>query len=197
VPRPVASSPAGKRYVALLRGINVGTAKRVSMADLRRLVEALGYTDVRTLLNSGNVIFSAAAAAAEARDRIEQAIAEHLDISVFVTVVSSSTFAAVVRKNPLVEPDRDPSRLFVCFLRTSADQRRLERLGRQQWAPDEVAFGSGVVYVWCPAGLTDSKAMAAIARAAGDGVTTRNWGTVGKIKELLVRGAGAGVPRSS
>ena len=64
------------RHVALLRGINVGTAKRVAMADLRALVEGLGYGDVSTLLNSGNVVFTVPAKAAKTSPatRIEQAL---------------------------------------------------------------------------------------------------------------------------
>ena len=67
------------RHVALLRGINVGRAKRVAMAELRALIEGLGYGDVRTLLNSGNVVFSASAATAgNAASRIEEALAKKL-----------------------------------------------------------------------------------------------------------------------
>ena len=78
------------RYVALLRGINVGTAKRVAMTEFRALVEKLGYSEVRTLLNSGNVVFSAAKAEPrKAALRIQAALEGKLGISARVTVISA------------------------------------------------------------------------------------------------------------
>jgi uncharacterized protein (DUF1697 family) len=91
------------KQVALLRGINVGRAKRVSMADLRALVENLGYGDVRTLLNSGNIVFtSPRAAPGDAAARIERALAAELGVAARVTVVTAAELAAAVSANPLL-----------------------------------------------------------------------------------------------
>jgi uncharacterized protein (DUF1697 family) len=175
---------AGKQ-VALLRGINVGRAKRVAMADLRTLVESLGYTDVRTLLNSGNVVFTAPRAApGKAAARIEGALAEGLGISALVTVFTAAELAAAVRDNPLLEVAGDPSRHFVAFLSDPADRRRLEPLAGQDWAPEVLALGPRVAYIWCPAGLLASRLSEAVARVLGDAVTTRNWATVTKLHAL-------------
>src|SRR6187455_453211 len=100
------------RHVALLRGINVGTAKRVAMADLRELVEGLGFGDVRTLLNSGNVVFTAKGkAAVDAAARIEQGLTTRCGVSARVTVVSAAELAEAVARNPLGKLADDPSRL--------------------------------------------------------------------------------------
>src|SRR5688572_11970726 len=100
------------RHVALLRGINVGRAKRVAMADLRALVEGLGYGDVRTLLNSGNVVFTVRRAAkSDPASRIEKALAAQLGIASRVTVLTAPELAAVVEQNPLLKVADDPSRL--------------------------------------------------------------------------------------
>jgi uncharacterized protein (DUF1697 family) len=172
------------RQVALLRGINVGRAKRVEMADLRALVESLGYTDVRTLLNSGNVVFTAPRAApGKAAARIEEALAGQLGISARVTVFTAAELAAAVRDNPLLEVAGDPSRHFVAFLADPAD-RRLEPLAGQEWAPEVLALGPRVAYIWCPEGLLASRLSEAVGRALGDAVTTRNWATVTKLHTL-------------
>src|SRR5213593_3406061 len=96
------------RQIALLRGINVGRAKRVAMADLRALVEGLGYADVRTLLNSGNVVFAATDGAKGAAARIEKALAAKVKVTARVTVISAEELAMAVRANPLAKVATDP-----------------------------------------------------------------------------------------
>jgi uncharacterized protein (DUF1697 family) len=173
------------RYVALLRGINVGRAKRVAMADLRAVVEDLGYADVRTLLNSGNVVFTAPGPdAGDAGGRIEKALLQHLNIASRVTVLSNSELATAVAGNPLLGVAEDPSRLFVAFLADRADRGKLEPLTGRDWTPETVALGDRVAYIWCPAGMTESHVAQAVGRALGDAVTSRNWTTVTKLLAL-------------
>ena len=173
-------------YVALLRGINVGRAKRVAMGDLRALLEGLGYRDVRTLLNSGNAVFTTPKSAGVAlASRIEEAMSRKLGVTAKVTVVSAAELQAAVKGLPLATAGRDPSRLMVGFFRTPADERRVDDVVRQKWAPDEVATGPRVVYVWCPESILESRAFEAIGRAAGDGITTRNWSTVTKLLAMV------------
>lgn len=175
-------------HVALLRGINVGKAKRVSMAELRALVEGLGYRDVRTLLNSGNVVFTAPRVAPEtAAARIEAAIAEEIGVTSRVTVLAAAELAAAVAGNPLVATDRDPSRLLVSVFADPADRRRLEPLTGEDWSPEALALGPRVAYLWCPEGSLASRAAEAVGRALKDAVTTRNWATMTKL-DALVRG---------
>src|SRR5262245_54636991 len=116
-------------YVALIRGINVGHAKRVAMAELRALVEDLGCKDVRTLLNSGNVVFAAPGKTAEgAAARIEKGLAEELGVSAKVTVLSAAELAAALRANPLRKVADNPSRLLLGVLRAPADRGKLKPL---------------------------------------------------------------------
>jgi uncharacterized protein (DUF1697 family) len=169
-------------YVALLRGINVGRAKRVAMGDLRTVLEDLGFRDVRTLLNSGNVVFTAPKSAPVAlATRVEEAVSRKLRLATKVTVVSVPELQAAVDGLPFDANGRDPSRLMVGFFRTPADERKIDEIVRQKWAPDEVATGPRVVYVWSPKGVLESKAFEAIGKAAGEGITTRNWSTVTKL----------------
>ena len=175
-----------RRHVALIRGINVGRAKRVAMADLRALVGDLGYGDVRTLLNSGNVVFSVPGSArGDPAARIEKGITERLGISARVTVLTAEELAAVVADNPLGKVARDPSRLFVTVLFDPADRKRLLALEQQPWAPDVLATGRRVAYLWCPNGMIESRLVEAVNRLLGDAVTTRNFATLTKLHALI------------
>jgi uncharacterized protein (DUF1697 family) len=173
------------RQVALLRGINVGRAKRVAMADLRALVEGLGCRDVRTLLNSGNVVFTAPRAAPEkVAARIEQALATDLGVAARVVVLTAGELADAVTQNPLLGVADNPSRLLVAVLNKPTDRQKLEPLTRQDWAAEVLAVGARVAYLWCPDGILESRLAEAVGRALGDGVTTRNWATMLKLHAL-------------
>jgi uncharacterized protein (DUF1697 family) len=180
----------GGRHVALLRGINVGKAKRVAMVDLRGLVEGLGYKDVRTLLNSGNVVFTVPSSVrGDAATRIEKGITTKLGVVSRVTVLSAEELATVVRNNPLGKVANNPSRLLVTVLTNPADRARLKPLAREDWKVEAFAVGARVGYLWCPRGQLESPLAAAVSRALGDGATTRNWATITKLHAL----AGGGV----
>jgi len=174
------------RQIALLRGINVGRAKRVAMADLRALVEDLGYGDVRTLLNSGNVVFTTPrAAASAARARIQQALATKLGVSARVTVLSAEELAAAITDNPLLKIADDPSRLLVAVLGDPADRPKLKPLLKEDWAAEVLAIGTRVAYLWCPDGILASRLAEAVNRVLGDGVTARNWATMLKLQSAI------------
>ncbi|HEX8825263.1 MAG TPA: DUF1697 domain-containing protein [Archangium sp.] len=173
------------RQVALLRGINVGRAKRIAMADLRALVEGLGYTDVKTLLNSGNVVFTAPAKAkGNAASRIEAGITQELGVSSRVTVLTATELASVVAENPLQKVATEPSRLLVTFLSNPADRSKLEPLMRRDWGSEVLALGARAAYIWCPEGILASQLPEAVGRVLGDAATTRNWATVMKLHAL-------------
>jgi len=92
------------QLIALLRGINVGRAKRIAMADLRALITGLGYANVRTLLNSGNVIFEGPSSkTGDQALRIQNAIAAKLGVSARVSVVTAADLAAIVREKSAAE----------------------------------------------------------------------------------------------
>jgi uncharacterized protein (DUF1697 family) len=174
------------RQVALIRGINVGKAKRVAMADLRALMERHGYVDCRTLLNTGNVIFTAEREGpAESAARIGQAMETELGVAAPVIVLSAAEFSTVVGECSLSEIAENPSRLLVSFLLDPADRQRLEPLTSEEWGREKMALGSRATYLWCPDGVLQSQLPAAVERALGKKVTTRNWKTVQKIQALL------------
>lgn len=177
----------GGRYVALLRGINVGRAKRVAMADLRRLFEDLGCRDVSTLLNSGNVVFTAPAGGASGlAARAEGGIEKRLGVSCRVTLLTADEVREITATQPPgAGAEVDPSRLLVCVLADAADRAKLAPLAKADWGHEAVALGKRAAYVYCPEGLMDSAPMRAIAGALGDGVTSRNWATMLKLRAAL------------
>ncbi len=158
-------------YAALLRGVNnLGTARRVAMADLRSLFEGLGFRDVRTLLNSGNVVFSGSTGGrGEARTRMEEALAARFRLTSPVIVLTGNEVAAAVHENPLSRVATDPSHLLVVVPRTPSDLGRLKPLLKKRWAPEALALGSRVAYLWCAHGVAKSPVWAAVDRALGHG----------------------------
>ena len=174
------------RRVALLRGINLGKAKRVSMSDLKALVEELGYRDVRTLLNSGNVVFTAPASVkGDAARRIKQAVAERTGVSAHVIVLDAEEVAAAVARDPLRKSVVNPSLLLVAVTDRPADRAKLEPLAKQRWAPEALALGKRVAHLWCPEGIHASPLALSVWRVLGHGVTIRNWATMVKLEALL------------
>jgi len=176
------------RHVALLRGINVGKARRIAMADVRSLVSTLGYREVRTLLNSGNVVFTVPRGVrGDPAVRIHEALASRLGVSARVLVLSAAELGTVVAENPLGAVADNPSRLLVTILANPADRARLVPLGRQDWAPDALALGSRAAYLWCAGGILQSRLAEAAHRLLGDAATARNWATITKL-QLLTQG---------
>jgi len=174
------------RYVALLRGINVGKSKRVPMASLRALLEELGYTEVRTLLNSGNAVFTAARATpGKLAPPIERAIFAALGVSSRVTVLSAAEIAEIIAGNPLLEVADNPSRLLVSVLADPSTRTRLVPLTKENWHPEAFRLGKRASYLWLPRGVIDSRVAKAVDKALGDGVTARNWATMLKLHALL------------
>lgn len=174
------------KQVALLRGINVGKAKRISMADLKALVEELGFKDVQTLLNSGNVIYSAGRTApASAAKKIAGAITSTLGIESRVQVIAEPAMAEVIAANPLLKVADNDSRHFIVFLDTDADRTRIASLANQEWGAERIVLGTNVAYIWCPVGPIESPLYKALDKIVRDAATARNWATVQKIHALM------------
>lgn len=173
-------------YIALLRGINVGRAKRIAMADLRDLLVGLGYADVRTLLNSGNVVFNAARADRRTiTAQIEDGIKRRFGFSVKVVVLEAAELDEIVQGAPLLAVASDPSRHMVGFPSDASVLTRAASLLEQPWSPDALAVGGKAVYLWCVEGVIKSRLMQAFTRSAGDDVTVRNWATVLKLRAMV------------
>ena len=170
-------------HVLLLRGINVGKAKRVAMADLRALVASLGCTDVKTLLNSGNVVCTTAKPDGLAA-RVEKAMTSKLGVTARVTAISADELAAIVGGHPLEGVATDPSRLLVAVLEDVKDRPKLVALSKQDWASERIEVGKRWAYLWLPDGVIQSRLAKAMDKSLGDAVTSRNWTTITKLAAM-------------
>lgn len=172
------------RFAVLLRGINVGTAKRVAMADLRDLLDGLGFSAVRTHLNSGNA--TVAGPDGEHAGRIEAALRERFGFEVRTIVLTAGELRAIVDGNPFAGVATNGSRMMAHVLSAAPDPALLAAHDVVALDPQRAALGPRVIYQWCPDGLLAAPPLGAFAeRHLGVTVTARNWNTVTKLDSLL------------
>ena len=174
------------RYVALFKGINVGRAKRIAMEDLRVLLGKLGYADVQTLLNSGNVVFTAdAGPAVKFAEHIRQAVLRKTGVDALVIVKSAKEMAAIVADNELGKVATDPSRLLVALTNDNKTLKPVEALANVAWGDERIHVGKHAAYLWCANGILESEALDALLKGLKGTGTTRNWTTLNKIHALM------------
>ena len=170
--------------IALLRGINIGPRQRVSMPDLRALIEGLGYTDVETLVQSGNVIFTSRAAPATLEKKLEQEIEQQLGVDPAVVVRTRDELAAAIEANPFKVP-QNPKDLHVTFLSGAPDNDAVKKLETADFPPDELRFAGREIYILYADGMGRSELAKQLGRAKlGVAATDRNWNTVTKLLEM-------------
>lgn len=174
------------RVVALLRGINLGSSKRIAMGELRALVESLGHTDVETYLQSGNVVFTPGIDEKDLDASLAAAIAEATGHDVPVVTRTASELAEIVAACPYTVDD--PTRLVVAFLGEAVDLGELALGDLSSYLPDELTIRGREVYVSVPGGQARSKLMEALTRRSlPTTLTVRNWRTVSALAELTSR----------
>ena len=180
------------RYVALLRGINVGRRNRVAMADLRQLAEALGHTEVATYIQSGNVLFTSPKTdCGLLADALEEAIAGNLTVRPAVVVLSRADLAQVIADNPFPD-EANPKCLHAIFRRLDLAPEAIAAVegarqrARAKGSRDEAVPVGRALFLRTPDGLGRSELAAQLARAGvpADG-TARNWSTVTRLLSLL------------
>jgi uncharacterized protein (DUF1697 family) len=178
------------RFVALLRGVNVGKGKRVPMPEFKAMLEGLGYTAVSTLLNSGNAVFTSAARSQRKHAAaIAAALQETMAVATPVIVKSAADWSVILGASPFNPPEADHSKYLVAF--ADEEEALLELMPLQELAQDPERFFVTKVaaFLYCPAGVLQSRVGGALLGQAGKRVTTRNWATVVKLSARV----GAGV----
>lgn len=161
-------------HVALIRGINVGTANRLRMADLRAALERAGYEDVQTYLQSGNVVLRSGSSP----EQVASDVAAATGFDVAVMVRSAGQIAAVVEGNPYPEVE-DGKKLHVAFLDGEP------KLPEADFSPEAFTLRGQELYVSLPDGMQNSRLVKALSdRSIGVAATWRNWNTVRALHEL-------------
>lgn len=161
------------RSVALLRGINVGPTTKVPMASLRTLFAEAGATDVTTLLNSGNVVFSGSVDAAA----LERRVADETGVSTRIVIVESARLIRIAAAMPFAGDD---SHLVIAFMSRVPSVDIPSDL-----APEQFALGADAAYQHCPLGISRSKLGSAFWKQFPPETTARNVRTVSKLIALL------------
>ncbi|MFG2721921.1 DUF1697 domain-containing protein [Streptomyces sp. NPDC048416] len=181
-------------YAALLRGINVGGAKKVPMAELRTILGDLGHSGVKTYLNSGNAVFSS-----DSRDQdvlaaeLEAAIEAHFGFSVACMVRDGAYLRSVLEACPFPAEKLAGKQLHATFFAgPPVTAERFSAIDPAAYLPEEFRLGDQVLYLYAPQGLGTSQLAAALARPGllkGVSATSRNWNTVKALVEMTAAGA--------
>jgi uncharacterized protein (DUF1697 family) len=171
------------RYVALLRGINVGRAHQVDMPRLRELLTDRGHANVRTHLRSGNVVLDSPMAEAELATDLATAIAAEFGFAVPVVVRTGAEMAAVVYGDPFATVATDPARYLVTFMADPPDPARVDALPPAEGG--EYLVRGRELYLWLPDGIQGTPlASWKWDTLLGRPGTSRNWNTVTKLAGL-------------
>ncbi|MGH2363693.1 MAG: DUF1697 domain-containing protein [Chloroflexota bacterium] len=172
-------------HIALLRAVNVGGSV-VPMAQLRAVAQGLGFGQVRSLLNSGNLVLSSAALPAEVERLLEDALARQMGVATAIMARTALEWSAAIAANPFpIEAAEDPSHLLVVFLKASVYPPAVEHLQASIRGPELVRAQERQLYITYPAGIGTSKlTMSVIERAVGTRGTGRNWNTLLKLQAL-------------
>lgn len=178
------------KFVALLRGVNVGKAKRVPMAELRALLAKLGYTSVVTLLNSGNAVFRASkGTSAKHAAAIAAAISNKLKVEVPVVVKSVTELSAIISENSIKAEAHDHPRLLIVFTQDTKALADLAAIASLVVPPEQFVVGKNAAYLLCARGILESKAGEALLGKTGKFATTRNLATTLKLHALASESA--------
>ena len=170
------------RVVVLLRGVNVGRAKRIAMSDFASILTGLGLRDVRTLLNSGNAVGTTGRAPESLSAAVTASIEERLGFRCDVVVRTRAEIEAVVAHDPLAAVATDPSRYLVVFLGAQPAPTAIDALRAVDVEPEQWVIEGRELYAWLPTGVAESLVAKHLAKGVlGVTWTGRNVATVSRV----------------
>lgn len=178
------------KYISILRGINVGGNRKILMADLKAMYEDLGFTNVSTYIQSGNVIFNTSNTnPRKLEDKIKNSIADKFGFDVPVIIRSIEEMKQVVSENPFLNNAYfDPKKLYVTFLSASIDSVHENNIIPQDYLPDQFKILGQHIYVYYAEKISSSKLIQSLfEKQYKVTATTRNWNSVNKLVEIASR----------
>lgn len=192
-PKPLSvPDPICQEWVCLLRGINVGGKGKIAMLELRKLCEELGWRNVSTYIQSGNIVFSSTQADAdEVRSLLEPRLLQNWQIKTTAILRTAEQWKQVIEENPMAQHARAaPSKMLVSFLSGSVSPMQMDSFQQdlQALAPgaEELALRGTALYIYFPMGMGTSKLnITKVEKLLGCTSTARNWNTVLKLNEML------------
>jgi uncharacterized protein (DUF1697 family) len=173
------------KHIVLLRGINLGPNRRVPMPELRELLSDAGFEDVRTYVQSGNIVLESKLSAPKVQARCQELISERFGFDVPVVVRTRAQLAKVVKRDPLGEVVENPKRYQVSFLSARLDPKLVGRLNELAAESERFVADGRELYAWHPDGVARSKLWNELAgQRLGVTATARNWTTVTTLLEM-------------
>ena len=176
------------RQVLLLRGINLGPTNRIAMPALREAFADAGYEDVRTYVQSGNIVLSSDQSAEAMAEQARALITDVFGLTISVIARSRDQLAQVVQRNPLADVATEPKRYQVSFLSAAAPRGLQGKLEELTAEAERVAVIGREIYAWHPDGVARSKLWNKLGSKGGLGpdltATSRNWATVTTLLEM-------------
>lgn len=180
------------RFISILRGINVSGQKKIKMSDLIALYKSLGFRNIETYIQSGNVAFDIDADidfgdGSDLVNRIEKGIKKQYDFDVPVIIRSKAELQKTIKASPFVKrSDLDFSKLHVTFLESGPNEDALKAFDPPSSARDEIVIKGREVYLYCPDGYGRTKLTNTyLEKKLAVRATTRNWKTVSKLLEMV------------
>ncbi len=174
------------KKIAVLRGINVGGKRKILMADLRSLCETLGLINVKTYIQSGNLIFESNKSNTELENILEKAITEKFGFDVPVIVRAYNELKSSVNRNPFINQNVDINQLHLIFLKENPSIENIEKTLTYNFEPDQFEIENKEVFLRCPGKYHQSKlSNTFFEKELQVSATTRNWKTVSKLLELI------------
>ncbi len=174
-------------YISILRGINVSGQKMIKMNELLALFEGLHFKNIRTYIQSGNVVFQAVKTDVhDLAKLIEEKISERFGFAVPVMVKEKNEIATVLQNNPFIKSvDKDVSKLHVTFLSQEPDKSYIDKINQLQYLPDEYVLAGSTIYLYCPNGYGNTKLHNNFfENKLKVKATTRNWNTVNELMKM-------------
>ncbi|MEM7335576.1 MAG: DUF1697 domain-containing protein [Chloroflexota bacterium] len=170
--------------IALFRGINVGGKNKIKMKELAEVLENLGYTNIQTYIQSGNVVFQTIQAVSEkAAEEISRAIFNKKGFEPRVLLLTKPQFQNAIEQNPF--PTDNGKLLHFYFLESTPSQPNLERIQTLKSETESFELTENTFYLYAPGGIGRSKLAASVEKALGVPATARNWNTVSKILTMI------------
>ena len=175
------------RWIALLRGINVGGHNKIPMAELRTMCSDIGWQDVATYIQSGNILFGAKGTISSLEKQLGEAIASHFGHRIHIIVRPAAAWPLYLRLNPFPEAsEAEPNRVMLALARNKLPPDTAENLQQYATSGESIAQRTDSLWIHYASGSARSKITPALLdRLAGSPVTTRNWRTVLKLNDML------------
>jgi len=173
------------KFVALLRGINVGGNNILPMQEFRSLLDELGCNDIATYIQSGNAVFRSASRASKLSVSIADGIEAKFGFRPVVLVLSATDFETIAAANPFAVPPENEKQVHISFLQSPASRPNIARLKQLASPTEKFVLTDAAFYLHAPDGIGRSKLAAEVEKCLGAPATARNLRTVGKITALL------------